>query len=87
MPEKSFYNSGQLKSEWSYEDGKLEGSLVTYFENGQLESKRTYSNGALAGILETYYESGQLKSKGQYMDGKKGISVVGEVMLSSCKQG
>ncbi len=75
MPEKSFYDSGQLKSEWTYENGRLEGPLLTYFENGQLESKRTYSNGELEGLLETYYESGQLKSKGEYKNGKKvGVS-------------
>ena len=75
MPDKSFYDDGQLKSEWTYENGRLEGPLLAYFENGQLESKRTYSDGELEGLLETYYESGQLKSRGEYKKGKKiGVS-------------
>ena len=63
-----YYESGQLKAEYNYKNGKLDGFAREYYENGQLIAEGNYSNGKLEGISKMYYESGQLRSENSYKD-------------------
>ena len=63
-----YHESGQLKAEYNYKNGKLDGFAREYYENGQLIAEGNYLNGKLEGISKMYYESGQLKSENSYKD-------------------
>jgi hypothetical protein len=55
----------------SLKDGKLDGTVETYYENGQLMEKGPFKDRVPDGPTEGYYENGQLWMKGTYKDGEK----------------
>ena len=55
----------------SLKDGKLDGTVETYYENGQLRERGPFKDGVPDGPTEGYYENGQLWMKGTYKDGEK----------------
>ena len=58
---KEYFESGQLKDEEPYVDGKPHGTRKGYYESGgQLWYERTYVDGKYHGAYKEYYESGQL---------------------------
>lgn len=67
---KEYYESGKLKSEWNYKNGKLEGICKTYYESGELMFKYNYKEGKQDGITRSYYRNGRLKYEYKYRDGK-----------------
>jgi len=74
---KYYYGNGQLKSEMTYKDSKLDGIFKSYYKNGQLseegnvKSKDHVKHALQDGVWSKYYENGQLKTQGKYKDGKK----------------
>ena len=58
-------------SQGAYENGKPEGTWISYYNNGQIASKGTYKNGKLEGPHVIYYSNGKLSEKGTYKNGKK----------------
>ncbi len=65
-----WYESGQLQSEETYKNGKLDGTTWReWYESGQLQSEETYKNGKLDGTWREWYESGQLKYERTYKNG------------------
>jgi antitoxin component YwqK of YwqJK toxin-antitoxin module len=44
---REYYESGQLKSETPYKDGKVEGTVKEYYESGCLKSEAVYWEGEL----------------------------------------
>tara|TARA_B100000809_G_C15110242_1_gene520306 strand:+ start:1064 stop:1798 length:735 start_codon:yes stop_codon:yes gene_type:complete len=66
-------NQGQLKSQESYKDGKLNGQRVIYYEpvNGQYRVARYeyYTDGILDGQFKEYYPNTKIKLEGTYKDG------------------
>lgn len=61
-PYKTYYESGQVKSEGSYLNGKPDGKWIDYFENGQISSEYSYANGKYDKTShKSYYEDGTLK--------------------------
>ena len=42
---KRFYPNGNLESEITYKDGKLEGLVKRYYDNGNLKVEGTYKGG------------------------------------------
>ena len=40
-----YYESGQLKAEYNYKNGKLDGFAREYYENGQLKEEVNYKDG------------------------------------------
>lgn len=60
---KGYYESGKLKSETPYQDGKIEGMEKIYYESGQVKRETPYKNGHAQGLEKEYYESGQLIKK------------------------
>jgi antitoxin component YwqK of YwqJK toxin-antitoxin module len=72
---KEYYESGALKAEWSYKDGKLEGLAKRYYESGALKAEVNYKDGKPEGIHKQYYKSGALKTEASFRDGNlEGIS-------------
>lgn len=68
---KEYYESGQLKLEANFKDGKQNGISKAYYESGQLEGEGNFKDGKAEGISKAYYESGQLKQEVNYEDDKR----------------
>ncbi|MEE2746807.1 MAG: hypothetical protein VX617_07995 [Pseudomonadota bacterium] len=49
--------------QWTFKDGKAEGSYVPYRHNGQLSSKGTYKNGQRDGPWVSYKPDGAVNEK------------------------
>ena len=65
---KEFTESGKLKTEATYKDNKLNGTLIRYTEEGNLLSKETYENGILKGPAEynSYLKNNVLHTQCNY---------------------
>ena len=63
-PYKSYYESGELKTEGQYRNNKRIGNWKSYFKNGQASSEYSYdNNGKRNKEAISYYESGAVKYK------------------------
>lgn len=62
IPLKSWYYSGQLKSEQDLTDGKLTGFAKRYYENGKIKTKLYFVDGVLEGEGIQWYENGNINS-------------------------
>ncbi len=69
-PARSWYESGQLQSEYNYHMNELDGPYLTYYESGELASRGTYSGGEKASTWEHFDEAGTLKRTESYTAGK-----------------
>ena len=47
ITERTYFKSGQIKSEINYKAGLLNGQVLTYFENGKIKRKDNFENGKL----------------------------------------
>ena len=52
---KTYYESGELKSEITFKNGKQEGPFKRYYRNGKLASEGTYKNGRKEGRVKEHY--------------------------------
>lgn len=80
-PYKDYYDSGEVKTEGAYLDGKRTGKWVNYHKNGQVSEQYLYSEGKYNRTsFKSFYEDGTLKrevveedyyhvSKGYYENG------------------
>ncbi len=68
---KGYYESGQLRLEANYKDGKQEGITKVYYEVGLLKLEGNFKDGKLHGITKGYYENGELNYVDTYKKGKK----------------
>lgn len=68
---KNYFESGPLKSQYSYVDGKIDGEYVAYHENAQKSEAGNYKAGNRIGDWKEYHKNGKLKAEGKYTDGKK----------------
>jgi antitoxin component YwqK of YwqJK toxin-antitoxin module len=68
---KTYYESGKLKDEYTFKNGKGEGPLEIYYESGALKEEYTNKNGKFEGPCKTYYESGALEEEVTYKKGKR----------------
>jgi hypothetical protein len=66
---KKFYESGQLKSQTTYQHGVIQYAKQ-YHENGNLEMEFPYKNGKKNGLRKKYWENGQLQSQMTYVNGE-----------------
>ena len=64
------YENGQLNTEKTFKDGKLDGLHVVHFEAGQLKLKETYKDGKRNGWHVTYFENGQLRLRASFKNGE-----------------
>ena len=63
-----YYETGELASEYNYNDGWLNGIYKWYYKNGQLWSEGYYKDGIHEGLHKDYHYNGQLASEGGYKD-------------------
>ena len=66
-----FYNSGELKEEVNYLNGKINGQSIGFYKSGSKSYVFNYEEGVLQGISDTYFENGKLKSSCAFHNGKK----------------
>jgi antitoxin component YwqK of YwqJK toxin-antitoxin module len=67
---RSYFESGTLKVEATYEDRELVGVWKRYYENGNLEWKINYVDGYREGDYQLFYEDGSIKREGRNSKGK-----------------
>ena len=65
-----YYESGEVKKEGNYVDGKKEGKWVEYYENGKVWVEGNFVNGKKVGKWVEYDESGKVKDEDIYKDGE-----------------
>ncbi len=65
---KTYYLTGELKSEGNYKKGKVQGKWRYYFRNGKLRSEYNYEDGLAQGAATQYFESGAKKKNYEYKD-------------------
>ena len=63
---KTYYESGKIRTEKKFIDGKLDGSSKGYYENGKKTSVSNYKNGKLEGEKLSYYKNGSLYIEANY---------------------
>ena len=69
---KEYYgDTGNLRFEGEYSNGKRNGKGKEYYKNGKLMFKGEYLNGKRNGNGKEYYENGDLMFKGEYLNGKR----------------
>ena len=68
--EKSYYQSGKLKSLGSFKRGILDGIVTGYYEDGTIQVRATYDNGVKQGRVVHYYPNGTKQVESFYTDDK-----------------
>ena len=68
--EKSYYQSGKLKSLGSFKRGILDGIVTGYYEDGTIQVRATYDNGVKQGRVIRYYPNGTKQVESFYTDDK-----------------
>ena len=72
---KEYYESGQLKTDANFKDGKQEGITRTYYESRKVETERNFKDGKPEGISKGYYKDGNVRYISTYKNGKiEGVS-------------
>ncbi len=69
--EKTFYSTGELKTQSQYKFNKLDGVNREFYKNGNVKSERIYHDGVLNGPFKDYYENGVLAGEGFVQSGKQ----------------
>ena len=66
------YDTGQIKVEKTYKNGKLNGPFTMYFRDGRILMQGTMKNGKKEGNWVVFYFNGEksLYSSGVFRDGK-----------------
>lgn len=68
------YATGEVKSEWQYANGLLEGPMNHYSRDGQLKESLFYRNGKKNGTAKVYYADGNVFQELNYSEDKlKGL--------------
>ena len=67
---KEYYESGALKAEGKYKNGKLDGKSIVYYEDGSIYVEGSYKEGIENGIFKRYFSNGNLELDGTYREGK-----------------
>ena len=54
---KIYFETGELKKEEFYDNGKPEGVWKTFYKNGKIKTKGKYRNGEKVGVWKTFYKN------------------------------
>lgn len=65
-----FYETGELKEELNYKNGKKNGLQKEYFENGRIAMLYSFKDGVQEGNVISYYESGHIEYEGSFKSGE-----------------
>ncbi len=68
---KYFYNSGELKAEGEFQNGKKVKEWTFYHKNGVIQQKGSYKNGLASGYWKWWYENKQLHREETFRLGKE----------------
>ena len=68
---KFYYPDGGLKTEFNFQDGKINGIYKEFHKNNILRTEEFYKNGKLHGESINYYENGTVRVKKTFENGKK----------------
>jgi antitoxin component YwqK of YwqJK toxin-antitoxin module len=68
--EKSYYQSGKLKSVGKFNQGKVNGTVTGYYEDGSIQVKAYFNNGVKQGRVIHYYPNGTKQLEAFYTDDK-----------------
>lgn len=92
-PVREFDDNGQLRSESTYKDNKLEGEFRRFDEQGRLLSQEYYKNGLLEGEAEyySYCSQGFMKTIAHYLNSQlhgswRSFFPNGETCVNACYQ-
>lgn len=73
----TFYENGQIETEYFYLRGQKSGEEKVYYKNGQLKNIITYDNGIMDGPEIGYGENGKIVNKSNWYRGNKhGLELV-----------
>ena len=64
----TYFKSGKLSSERTYENGKLNGYATSYFENGLVETKIPFSNDQINGLALFFTDDGATCKRVEYVN-------------------
>ncbi len=67
--EKSYYQSGRLKSVGGFKHGILDGIVTGYYEDGSIQVRAFYENGVKQGGVVFYYPNGNKQVEQIYNNG------------------
>ncbi len=65
--EYEYFENGNLKAEYSMDNGKLDGSYTSYYLNGQIFEKANFKNGLRDGGYVMYDSLGNVETTKQYI--------------------
>ena len=68
--ESDYYSNGQIKTEATYKDGKLDGKSHMWHENGQKWEEGNYKDDKEDGKWTGWYANGQKLYEGNFKDGE-----------------
>ena len=68
--EKSYYQSGSIRSIGHFKRGILEGIVTGYYEDGSIQVRAIYDNGIKQGRVIHYYPNGNKQLEAFYTDDK-----------------
>jgi len=64
------YETGELKSMVTIENGKVNGKAESYYKNGAKAAEINYRNGVFHGKSDEWFEDGQLSTKATFCNGE-----------------
>ncbi len=64
------HDNGNLKSEFNYVDGRLEGPAIKYYESGSRKSMATHVNGHVDGVVTDWWENGNKRREQTIKQGR-----------------
>ena len=67
---KEYYDSGNIKREFTELNGDEHGLYTAYYENGKTQNTRNYKKGEYHGSVETFYEDGHTDDLKNYEEGE-----------------
>ena len=74
---KFYYDSGRLRGETPFKEGKREGTGKTYYETGELQGETPFKNDVIEGLKKGYFVSGKVQSETPFVHDKaEGIAKI-----------
>lgn len=68
---KEYHLNGNLKAQYNFVDGMMEGAAKTFYENGTIQKQFNFKKGIIDGEFSEYYDDGILQSKIVYVNGMR----------------
>jgi len=66
----TYYDTGEIRTQNSYKNKKLDGEQKTFTRDGRLEWQESYKDGERHGDMKNWWSNGQLRYRDTYENGK-----------------